>query len=552
MVTIFRFQLLFCMLFAVVSAHAQTVGVLKNTAQSFNGYTLFSPFSTNTYLIDNCGQVVNKWTSTYKPGNSAYLLEDGSLLRSCKILNDSIATGVGGRVERRSWNDSLMWGFNYTTSNYSQHHDIYPLPNGNVLLLVVNRKTFAEAVLAGRDAALIKGELYEEQIVEISPIGVDSGIVVWEWHTWDHLVQDFDVTKNNFETVANHPELIDVNFLGISTKVKPDWLHANSLQYNAELDQVMMSSRTLSEILIIDHSTTTAEASSHTGGSNGKGGDLIYRWGNPASYRLGDSTDQRLFAQHSAHWIPKGYPDEGKIMVFNNGFGRNYSSIDIIAPPVDLIGNYSYTPGTTYEPLQAEWSYTDPVPTDFYSTKISGAQRLPNGNTLIDYGTKGYFFEIDTSNAIVWEYINPAISSGAVVSQGDAVLVGTNSVFRIVRYAPDYLGFNGKDMTPGDPIELNFDISSCWIVNSVTSENEKGLDINVYPNPAKSKIYIDASIPLSRLELYNIMGKRILTKERDLQEVDMNNFSEGVYLLKMYNSNGVTTKKIIKELVEVD
>jgi hypothetical protein len=99
--------------------------------------------------------------------------------------------------------------------------------------------------------------------------------------------------------------------------VNPDWTHFNGVAYNADLDQIVLSVHSFSEIWIIDHSTTTGEAAGHKGGRSGKGGDLLYRWGNPRVYRAGTVKDQKLFSQHNAHWIPKGYPGEGHLLVFN-------------------------------------------------------------------------------------------------------------------------------------------------------------------------------------------------------------------------------------------
>ena len=83
-------------------------------------------------------------------------------------------------------------------------------------------------------------------------------------------------------------------------------MHVNAVAYNAELDQIVLSSPHFNEIWIIDHGTTTEEAKGHTGGRWGKGGDILYRWGNPRAYRNGTKLDQRLFYQHNIQWIPKG------------------------------------------------------------------------------------------------------------------------------------------------------------------------------------------------------------------------------------------------------
>ncbi len=68
------------------SSSGQTVGLFVNGEKSFDGYTLFAPnFSKITYLIDMEGKVVHTWESDYWPGQSAYLLENGNLLRTAHL-----------------------------------------------------------------------------------------------------------------------------------------------------------------------------------------------------------------------------------------------------------------------------------------------------------------------------------------------------------------------------------------------------------------------------------------------------------------------------------
>jgi hypothetical protein len=186
-----------------------------------------------------------------------------------------------------------------------------------------------------------------------------------------------------------------------------DWLHVNSVAYNAELDQVMLSVHGFSEVWIIDHSTTTEEAASHSGGKQGKGGDLLYRWGNPRAYRSGSNVDQRLFQQHSAHWIPEGLPGAGHMLVFNNGGNRpdgSYSSVDEVILPLKDDGTYEREEYVAFGPERATWSYSAEDKSSFFSPLISGTQRLPNGNTLICSGNAGVIFEVTSDKEIVWQY----------------------------------------------------------------------------------------------------------------------------------------------------
>ena len=448
-------------LFAAVTlagADGQTVGLFLDEEGSFDGYTFFAPSrSGTTYLIDGDGQLVHSWDSQYRPGVAAYLLENGNLLRTARLGDHPTFTagGGGGRIEEFAWDGTLVWEFEYSSSEVLLHHDIEVLPNGNVLMIVWERRTSAESIAAGRDPSLLTdGELWPEFIIEVEPTGASGGTIVWEWHAWDHLIQDFDPAQANYATSAADPDLIDINF----GRDIADWHHANSIDYNEQFDQIMLSVRHFNEIWVIDHSTTTEQAASHSGGNGGKGGDILYRWGNPQAYGAGDASDQTLFVQHNAQWIDSGLPGAGNMLVFNNGQGRleipaDYSSVDEVVLPVDSAGNYSLTPGQAYGPSAAVWTYAAPNPTDFFAGFISGAQRLPNGNTLIDDGTHGVFFEVTSAGETVWKYVNPVTSAGPL-TQGDPIPFPENAVFRALRYAPNYAAFQGRDLTPMGVIEL--------------------------------------------------------------------------------------------------
>jgi hypothetical protein len=314
------------------------------------------------------------------------------------------------------------------------------MPNGHVLLIVWEKKTPQEAIAAGRRPETVGDRpLLPDCIIEIQPTGKTTGEVVWEWHVWDHLIQDHDSTKANYAVVGAHPELIDINFGegtlasivakkdeldklraigyigaagpgGKPAPVMPDWLHCNAVDYNPDLDQILLNSPEFNEFWIIDHSTTTAEAATHKGGKYGKGGDLLYRWGNPRAYRAGTVKDQKLFYQHNTHWLPHGIPGEGHILVFNNGRrrpGGAHSTVDELVLPMDSSGHYAHTPGKAFGPDGPVWSYAAPKKSEFSAPFISGADRLPNGNTFICTGPSGVIFEVTPEKEVVWKYINP-------------------------------------------------------------------------------------------------------------------------------------------------
>jgi len=516
---------------------------------SFNGYTLFAPnSSTSTYLINNDGLLINQWTSDYVPGLSVYLLENGNLLRSSAI--ESQSSNQTGGFELLTWDNVLIWRF----YNGKQHHDIEPLPNGNVLIIVNDIKNFSDVIDAGRDPEkLLSNSIRSLSILEISQAGTDSGDIVWEWHAWDHLIQDFDETKANYGNVSSHPELIDINF---APNMYSDWLHTNSVDYNEQLDQVLVSNRNTNEIWIIDHSTTTLEASSHSGGISGKGGDLLFRWGNPVAYRAGQDSDQRLFGQHDANWIKDDQNNyQNRIIIFNNGIDRpsgSYSTAIEINTPLVEDNNYNILDNGIFGPSDEIWSYMSPDTFDFFSPRFGSAQRLSNGNSLISNSDMGTFFELDSADEIVWMYVNP-VSSDGILFQGDSAQ--SNTVFRCYRYDINYAGFSGLDLSPSGPIEYYLDI------DNVSSNNRLKFSLyDNYPNPFNPKTRLSYYLPEEtyvKLSVYNLRGQFIKTLIDDFQSEGLNaiewdatdfhgnQVSSGVYIYRLNTGEFNESKRLL-------
>ncbi|MCB4799892.1 aryl-sulfate sulfotransferase [Neotamlana laminarinivorans] len=417
-----------------------TVGLIYKTDDVADGYTLFSPIrSTNTYLIDNCGDLVQTWSSDYTP-QGVYMLENGHILRSATLtaVNSEFesAGGQTGRVELFNTDGDLYWYYEFNSATEFMHHDLeYIESTGTVMVMVWEKHTVAEVEAAGRTNATA---LWSERIVEIDP---STDEIVWEWDAWDHLVQDENPDEDNYGILSDNPQLLNINYTYEASDYEADWLHMNGVDYNETLDQIVVSSRNFSEFFIIDHSTTTTEAASHSGGTYGKGGDILYRWGNPQTYDMGDDSDQKLFVQHNANWINSEYQDGGQIMVFNNqtGYyeGIDYSTIDVIDTNVNTDGSYSLNTDGTYAPTDFTWTYEANPSTDFYAANISGARRLSNGNTIICEGTTGTFFEVDYDGNTVWKYVNPVDETGAVDQYSTP---SRNFVFRCEKYESDYEG----------------------------------------------------------------------------------------------------------------
>ena len=264
----------------------------------FPGHRLYQLSSSEVRLVDTDGNIVHRWLVTSSTGAGIALHDDGTLFCSGLV---NFRPGI----QQVAFDGTVLWGYGSEPSRVV-HHDIEVLPNGNVLLIAQDSWLRTEAIAQGRNPARQPGFFRSDSIIEVQPTGPTTGDIVWEWHNRDHLIQDFDPQQANFGVVANHPELLDINYP--ASLVSTEFNHANGIDYDPIHDWIVISSPVQNEIWIIDHSTTTAEAAGSTGGRWGKGGDLLYRWGNPVAYRAGAEGDQKLRWQHDPRFIPPGHP----------------------------------------------------------------------------------------------------------------------------------------------------------------------------------------------------------------------------------------------------
>ena len=366
-----------------------------------------------------------------------------------------------------------------------------------------------------------------EQILEVRP-DIENGTVdiVWCWKAWDHLVQDQDSTLSNFAQVSSAPGKINLNYLDLMAS---DWLHFNSIDYHPARDEIMVSSRHFNEIWIIDHSTSSEEASGSTGGLSGKGGDILYRWGNPEAYEQGGANDRRLFFQHDAQWL-----SSDEVLIFNNDVGlrenRSFSSIITLDLPLSGEGGYTFDQGA-FGPSTASWTYLADPPEDFYSNILSGVQPLENGHTLICEGVTGRFFEIDNKGEIVWEYINPVGIDGPV-AQGENPR--ENTVFKCQKYPMDFPGYQHRDLAPGHVIEIT-DTPYCDFLTNIEHSQELKVSLSIIPNPAKEVCTIEVlHLPgVADLVIQDFNGREII-RQKDIsasREVQLHNIQEGIYIV---------------------
>ena len=476
-------------------------------SQEFNGYTLYNETNRNTtYLIDKNGDIAHTW-SLERPCNYAVLLmENGNIMRGAQAVGNQIGgAAVGGMVQEIDPDGNVIWEFIYSDEMHVSHHDISLMPDGNVLLIAWEVKSLAELREMGYTGT--SSQLYPTHLIEVSQKGT-GGEIVWEWHIWDHMIQDTDPAKSNYGVIADHPELLDIN-VETSRRSGPgggggDWFHVNGVDYNPENDQIVFSSRFLSEIFIIDHSTTTEEAASHSGGNSGKGGDFLYRWGNPENYGV-SGTRRILGPVHDARWIPDdGRPRGGYIQFFNNDGTGSRSTTDAIIPPVAQDGfNYEWTPGQPYAPDQADWRHVCLS----NASGQSAANSMPNGNTFVNL-SRGYMYEVDQNDNVVWQY-----------AEGPA---------KAFRYTCEHPG-------------IQVLIDSGYIENlclRTSNLDETVVDLTIFPNPGNGRFTIGASHDILSLRAFNLLGSRLTVEKLNKNEYAISNQTEGVYIISVELENG--------------
>ena len=561
--------------FRMCSLALLLLSLFKLNAQQWEGLSVYSlSGGTTACLMDTNGTVVKTWTLNSPTRYSQYLLPGGTLIRTAGT-GFSITPTHGGmytRVQKIDFNGNLLWDWSLNTPTYCLHHDIAPMPNGNVLVTVAVKISPTDYTLAGGTTNTASTGYLSEEVWEVEPIGTNSVNVVWKWKMWDHLVQNLYPAQANYQpSIVTHPELININY-----NVQADLMHMNGIDYNPVLDQIALSSRYKDEIYIIDHSTTIAEAASHSGGKAGKGGDILYRWGNPAAYQA--VGPKILDAPHDSHWVPEGGKDAGMFVGLNISGVTTPSARTCVDKVYTPRVNYTYTIniGSAFTPTQVSKRYMSPVQIAGYSNSV----QFRNGNMQMCF-TTGNIWEVDTNGTTIFtKYIGPGFSpqshryptcyvmnppspQPSVTISGPIIMTGT---------APQYQWYMNGNAIPTATNQFYFpqsngyymvrvmDANNCeWLYSStiyftmppppppptaIQNISKELSQLMIYPNPTNGYLNIDLpGMEKYTVLIHNLSGELVLKSENE-PKFDLSALSEGLYLCKVQTTSGSITRKI--------
>lgn len=533
---IFSFLFFITFVFCFPTKSLAQFGIKYNSDEALQSYTLIQDLF-NTYLIDNCGEILNTWDL----GGNA--VEEHSKM----LPNGNLLSSLGNEILERDFNGNIIKSTSISETNLFLSYEVIVLPNGNYLCVGRRVESYFDFELGffdgcfrdiptdvtyfenkGYDVQKYPQAAWEDCVLEIEP---ETGNIVWEWKVFDHVIQDRDPSAANFGDVSENPQLLDMDAVADIDWEFCETFMINGIDYNEELDQIILSIRKLSEVAIIDHSTTTEEAKGSTGGKYGKGGDILYRWGNPQNYSRGTESNRELYFQHNPNWIEYG-EHKGKIMIFDNGLdsGEFSSSIEIIEPPIDGNGNYTLDAGAAFGPQNATKTY-DKFNSDFddYSDYTSGAIVLPNGNIYITLGKNFKLLELNPEGERVWEY-----SYDYKLGLPSSVLY----IYRTEKYSIFDEAFSNANLVPDNTLEIPPSSYDCELFTSSILDPQSQFQVKLL-NSSDNLLLKEIDGKPFKYECLNVTGQVVMRSENSLQahKIIKNNYTPGFYFFRIFSED---------------
>ena len=384
--------------------------------RAWNGYTVYpTPDDKGVILIDMNGNIVRRWTDIVGLGR---ILPGGYIMGVTP--EDSPGGEDGAELMQKDWDGNVIWSFNRTEQmetgdggtvwSARLHHDWQRegLPAGYYAPESSPATTSGRTLILAHKNVMVP-EISDQRLIDDYILEVSwDGEVLWSWLASDHINElGFSEAARRAIRQSGTGGRPLTTGLDMETVIRSqDWLHINAATYlgpNRWYDQgderfhpdnVIFSGRHANIVGIIARS-----------------GEIVWRMG--PDFRETEALREigQVIGQHHPHIIPVGLPGAGHLMVFDNGGGAGYGEPTPAAPNGRNIVARRGSRVLEINPVTMEivWEYSISGHGSFrfFSWNVSGAQRLPNGNTLITEGAPGRAFEVTVDGEIVWEYINP-------------------------------------------------------------------------------------------------------------------------------------------------
>ena len=388
--------------------------------KTWSGYTIVDTADSNgAVLLDMNDNEVRRWPQM--SGMGPFRMLPGGYVMGADEFRAPHQESVA--IQQLDWDNEVVWRFDRleevkteevedengeTTGGETiwaarHHHDWQRegSPAGYYAPDAEPRTTDGKTMILGHKNLIvpeISDKLLEDDyIYEFSW----DGEILWEWLASDH-VDEFGFSQDARNAIYRSVQFNE-------RRQSADWLHINSATYlgpnqwynggdeRFHPEHIMISSREANFIAII-----------------ARDGSIVWRLG--PDYTITDEMAEvgQILGQHNPHIIPEGLPGEGHLLVFDNGGDGGYG----FANPARPNGTNSMTrdnsrlleinPATLE--IVWEYSFSGTERFQFYSSYVSNAQRLPNGNTLVNEGMHGRVFELTEDKEIVWEFVSPYFS----------------------------------------------------------------------------------------------------------------------------------------------
>ncbi len=383
----------------------------------WNGYTIFQPRDRGAVLIDMNGNIVNLWRGLTGLPGPYKILPGGYVMGNTKSRSRKYSFQDKVDLVQVDWEGNIVWEFNRyelvrdphqkKTWMLRQHHDYqregnpvgYYVPGMNPLVDKGNTLIICHKNLKNPDIS--DKLLLDDTIIEVNW----DGEIIWEWICSEHF-EEMGFSEEAKNVLARNPNM------QTSGGGMGDWMHLNSISLLGQNkwfdsgderfhpDNIIWSGRETNILAILDKKT----------------GNIVWQVGPDYTITRALRELGQIIGPHHVHLIPRGLPGEGNILVFDNGGNAGYGAPNPGSPTGNRNALRDYSRVIEFDPVTLEviWQHprkpsTPGIPSGnrFYSSFMSSAQRLLNGNTLVTEGSGGRLFEVTVEHKIVWEYISP-------------------------------------------------------------------------------------------------------------------------------------------------